>query len=433
MTTRSPVRVGEVVEVTIEKSVYGGLGLARRDGMVVLVAKGLPGERLRVRLTRVGKGYVRADTTETMERAVDARPSPCSFFPGCGGCSFQHLDYAAQLRLKVDVLRESLARAGVCWEAEVPIEASPEHGWRTRASFHADSRGGELRVGLRREGSRRIVDLSGPCLQVSEAINGALRHIRNVLASRPTLARRVTEVHFAEALDGSGLVASFEGALSMSDGGRLGAAAAEAAWFSGLGLVTGPTRFAALRGSPHLIAEVSGVSLRHHARSFFQSNRYLVPALVREVQVLTPRGGTLLDLFGGVGLFGLTVGRGADRVVIVEGNATAAADALENARNAGRPEVRVEHSDVVEALGRRPFEADERVIVDPPRAGLGAPLVALIAARRPAAVIYVSCDPATLARDLKVFEANGYRPDALHALDLFPDTFHLETVARLVR
>jgi 23S rRNA (uracil1939-C5)-methyltransferase len=435
MATRSRPLVGEALDVTIEKSVYGGLGLARHGGLVVLVPKALPGERLRVRLTRVGKGYARADATETLAGAVDGRPSPCPFFPSCGGCSFQHLDYAAQLRLKEAVLRESLSRGRVRWDGPIPIEASPEQGWRTRAAFHVDSRGGEVRLGLRQEGSRRIVDLSGPCLQVSEAMNGALRHVRDVLVSRPALARKVHDVHLAESLDGSGLVAAFEGDLSIGEAGSLGTAAAEAAWLSGLGVVTGPPgrrAFAVLRGSPYLTAEVSGVSLRHHARSFFQSNRYLVSALVREVERLTPSGGLLLDLFGGVGLFGLTAGRASGRVVIVEGNATAAADATENARDARLPDVRVEHCDVGEALKRRRPEPAECVIVDPPRSGLGAPLASAIAARRPEAVVYVSCDPATLARDLGVFAANGYAPDALRAFDLFPDTFHLETIVRLV-
>jgi 23S rRNA (uracil1939-C5)-methyltransferase len=435
MATRRRSQVGEAVDVTIEKAVYGGLGLARHEGLVILVPKALPGERLRVRVARAEKGYARADVVETLEGAADARPTPCPFFPRCGGCSYQHLDYTAQLRLKEGVLRESLSRAGVAWDRAIPIDPSPEQAWRMRASFHVDARGGELRLGLRQESSRRVVDLSGACLQVSEAMNGALRHIRDVLASRPALARKVRDVHLAEALDGRALVAGFEADLSASQAQSLGAASAEAAWLSGIGILTGPPAgqgFAILRGSPYLLAEVNGVSLRHHARSFFQSNRYLVSALAREVEHLLPPGGLLLDLFGGVGLFGLTAGRGAERVIIVEGNATATADAVENAGSAGRPEVRVEQGDVLEALERRRPEADERVIVDPPRSGLGASLVSTISARGPEAVVYVSCDPATLARDLKVFEAHGYRPDSLRALDLFPDTFHLETVARLV-
>jgi 23S rRNA (uracil1939-C5)-methyltransferase len=202
-----------------------------------------------------------------------------------------------------------------------------------------------------------------------------------------------------------------------------------------MGVLTGPPGrpgFAVLRGSPYLTAEVNGVSLRHHARSFFQSNRFLVSALAREVERLLPPGGLLLDLFGGVGLLGLTAGRAAERVVIVEGNAAAAADATENALVARLADVRVERCAVAEALERRRAEPAERIVVDPPRSGLEAPLVTAIAARKPEAVVYVSCDPATLARDLRAFEAHGYRPDSLRALDLFPDTFHLESVVRLV-
>jgi len=431
---RSSLLRGQTVDVAIERGVYRGLGLARHEGQVVFVPRGLPGERLRVRVTGVEKGYARAVAVETLEASRDRRASPCPLFSSCGGCAYQDLGYAAQLRLKEAILRESLSRAGRPWEGEIPIEGSPEQGWRTRASLHVDARSDPVRLGFYEQESHDVVDLSGPCLQISPGMNGATRHLRDVLSSLRTLARQVRDVHLAESVDGSQCVASFEGHLSPAEAAVLASAAAEASWPTGLGAVIttrGRRRFIALRGSPYLTAEVAGVRFRSHARSFFQSNRFLVGALAGEVTRLVPPGGLLLDLFGGVGLFGLTAGRSSDRVVIAEEDATAVADARENAGAPGLGHVRVDRGQVAEVLARHPPEPGERIVVDPPRSGLGANLVSSIAARSPEVVVYVSCDPTTLGRDLRFFSSAHYEVDAIRAFDLFPDTFHLETVVRL--
>ena len=434
MGERSSLLRGQTVDVAIERGVYRGLGLARHEGQVIFVPRGLPGERLRVRVTGVEKGYARAVAVETLEVSSDRRPSPCPLFSSCGGCAYQDLGYVAQLRLKEAILRESLSRAGKPWEGEIAIEGSPEQGWRTRASFHVDARSDPVRLGFYEQESHDVVDLSGPCLQISPGMNGATRHLRDVLSSLPAVARQVRDVHLAESMDGSRCVASFEGDLSPAEAAVLASVAAEAPWPTGLGAVIttrGRRRFIALRGSPYLTAEVAGVRFRSHARSFFQSNRFLVGALAGEVTRLIPSGGLLLDLFGGVGLFGLTAGRSSDRVVIAEEDATAVADAQENAGGAGLGHVRVERGQVAEVLARHAAEPGERIVVDPPRSGLGANLVSSIAARSPEVVVYVSCDPTTLGRDLRFFSSAHYEVDAIRAFDLFPDTFHLETVVRL--
>jgi 23S rRNA (uracil1939-C5)-methyltransferase len=174
------------------------------------------------------------------------------------------------------------------------------------------------------------------------------------------------------------------------------------------------------------------VRFRTHAQSFFQSNRFLVDELARTVAEMLPAGGRVLDLYAGVGLFALTAARQADRVTALEANPFAATDAEHNARRARLQGVEVRRAEVGAALRALPAAAGERVILDPPRTGAGPGVVEAVAARRPAVVVYVSCDPPTLGRDLALFAARGYRPDALAAFDLFPDTFHLETVARLV-
>jgi 23S rRNA (uracil1939-C5)-methyltransferase len=428
------LRTGDVVELEVEKGVYRGLGLARHQGQVVFVPRGLPGDRMRARVQSVASGYVRAEVEQMLASGEGHRASPCAFFPACGGCAYQHADYPVQLRVKEQVLRESLARAGVAWEGEVPVAGSPEVGWRTRASFHFDEGPEGWRLGLYAEASHRVVDLP-QCLQVSDAMNRAQRALRGGLAEQPRWARRVRGVELAESGDGQGLVAALETEMSPDEAVGLASLADSVPWLTGLGAVAGPgrhRRFHLLRGEPYVETEVRGHRLRAHVGSFFQGNRFLLGGLVASVVDLTPRGGRVLDLCAGVGLFAVALAEGAEAVVGIELNPMAVDDARHNAQRAALPHVRFHQGDAAQGLTASRVTPDERIILDPPRTGAGPELVWAIAARRPAAVVYVSCDPPTLGRDLRAFAGEGYVPDAVRAFDLFPDTFHLETVVRLV-
>jgi 23S rRNA (uracil1939-C5)-methyltransferase len=424
-----------VLEVTIEKGVYRGLGLARHEGQVVFVPRGLPGERVRVRVMSASRGYLRAVVEQVLQAASERRIAPCPYADRCGGCAYQELAPPAQLALKEGILRESLGRAGIAWEGPVPIRASLEEGWRTRCSFHLEEgRDGRLRLGLHEESSHRVVDLPR-CLQLSEAMNRTLRALLAGLDERRHLARRIHGVELAESLDGKQLVACLDSELSPREAPGLTALAERAPGLTGFGIVAGVEgrrRFLSLKGDPHVEATVLGVRLRSHVRSFFQANRFLVEDLVREVASRVPRGGTVLDLYAGVGLFALPLAQAAERVLGVELNPTAVEDAASNARANGIDNARIRQGDVRDGLAAWRVEGEERIVLDPPRTGAGAAVVGAIVSRRPAAVVYVACDPPTLARDLKAFGEAGYRLAALTAFDLFPDTFHVETVAQLL-
>lgn len=426
---------GDTLELRVEKGVYRGLGLARHEGQVVFIPRALPGDRVRVRVDSVTPGYIRGTTEALLERASERRPSPCPFVPRCGGCAYQELGYPAQLRLKESILRESLQRAGAAWEGEIGVEASPEEGWRTRASFHFEGAGAELRLGLREEGSRRVVDLAG-CLQLSARMDGALRGVRKALEERPDLWRRVRGVEMAESVEGADLAAALETDLDPREAVRLGFLGEAAPALTGLAVWAGRSRerrLLSLRGSPHVRSTVLGLALRAHVGSFFQANRFLVDSLARAVVDLLPRGGVALDLYAGVGLFALPLAAaGADEVHAIEASGTAVEDASANARTARLGNVRVRRADVARALASLRASPGERIVLDPPRAGAGREVVRAVAARRPEAVVYVSCDPPTLGRDLAEFAREGLRPNLVRAFDLFPDTFHLETVVRLV-
>lgn len=430
---KSGLRLGDTLDLTVEKGVYRGLGLARHRGQVVFVTRGVPGDRVRARVESVRKGYVRARPEELVEGSPDRREPPCPLFTACGGCAYQHVAYEAQLRLKVDILRESLARAGSAWDGALPVEPSPERSWRTRVRLHlAQQPDGRFRLGLFEEASHRVVDLDA-CLQMSPELLGAARGLAAAFDAQKHLAHGVSEVALAESGDGSARVAALFRDGDPASGTGLTALAAGAPWLTGLGLVTGGEggRYVGLAGEPWIENRAAGETYRSHVLSFFQANRHLLDPFVRRVREWTARGTPVLDLYAGVGLFSLALAEGAPAVTAVEQDARAAADAEHNARRAGRANVRAVRGEVGAVLAALPASPGEEVVLDPPRAGAGPVIVRQIAARAPAGVVYVSCDPTTLGRDLAVFAEAGYRPERIAAFDMFPDTFHLETVVRL--
>jgi 23S rRNA (uracil1939-C5)-methyltransferase len=430
---QASLRPGQLVELDIEKAVYRGQGLGRHEGQVVFVPRAVPGDRVRVRIEAGTSGYVRGRIQEVLRHAPGRRPAPCPLFDRCGGCAYQGYDYAGQLALKEAVLRETLSRARVEWPGPITIHPSPEVGWRMRASLHVHFGADGLRLGLHEEGTHRVTDLE-TCLQLSPAMNAAQRGLAAALARRPDWARHVHDVDLAEAPDGAQLVASVETDLAPPAASGLAALADAVPALTGFGVVAGEDRarrFMPLRGEPWIEAEVQGIRLRAHVRSFFQANRFLLGDLVAAVTGLTPAGGPVLDLYAGVGLFALPLAARAERVRGVEIDAGAVGDAERNVARSGLANVRIERGDVAAALRALPVDAEERIVLDPPRAGAGKDIVQSIGARRPRSVVYVSCDPATLARDLAAFAAAGYRPSAVELFDLFPDTFHLETVVAL--
>jgi 23S rRNA (uracil1939-C5)-methyltransferase len=424
-----------VVELDVEKAVYRGQGLARHQGQVVFVPRAAPGDRVRARIESARGGYVRARVEEVLRPGPGRRDAPCPLAERCGGCTYQGHDYEAQLALKEAILRETLARAGTPWDGAIAIHSSPEVGWRVRASLHVQMLPVGIRLGLHEEGTHRVVDLEG-CLQLSEDMNLAQRAIAAALGRRPRLAEHVRHVDLAESADGRQRVAALETGLAAADATAASTIADEVPGLTGFGAVAvsaGRETYLSLRGEPWIEAVVDGITLRAHVRSFFQANRFLLGDLVAAVKSHTPPGGHVLDLYAGVGLFALPLARAAGQVRAVEIDAGAVAYGQENIARSGLANVRLERGDVAAALEALPVGDDERVVLDPPRAGAGPEVVAAIAARRPLSIVYVSCDPSTLARDLKGFAAAGYVPSAVELFDLFPDTFHLETVAALVR
>ncbi len=425
------LHVGDTLQTTIEKAVYRGRGLGRVGGRVVFVPRTYAGDRVKARVREVRSGWAEAALESVLEPAATRRDSPCEYVPRCGGCVYQDLGYEAQLAAKESILRESLARAGAPWEGEIPVSPSPETGWRMRANLHFFQGKDGLRLGLKQEGTRRVVDIER-CLQLSDGMNGALRSLRAALGDHRGLSSRLRGVEILESPDGQVRVISLVTALGRHEARRLEFLEREVPGIDGLGVDVGRGHHQWLSGSPHVEAPTLGLSMRVHVRSFFQANRFLYESLARTVVDLLPGRGRALDLYAGVGLFALPLAaRDGGEVVAVERAPSAAADARANAKRNGLDGVRVIRRDVREALASTRPEPGERIVLDPPRTGVEQEIVDLVAARRPEAIVYVSCDPPTLGRDLARFASLGFRPDTVRIFDLFPDTFHLETVVRL--
>lgn len=433
---KPPLAVGDAVELRIEKPVYRGLGLARHEGCVVFVPGTYAGERVAARVLEQGRGYARAEALQVLEPSAARRQPPCAHAEACGGCSYQPLAYAEQLLVKETILRESLARAHVSFVGALPVRPSPESGWRLRAELHVDwSNAASPRLGFHRAGTHEVVDVQS-CEQLSGAMNAAARALRAALVQRRPLSERVRSVELAESIDGGQLVACLAAQLDVPGLAGLAALGAELPGLHGLLARateepgSGPLL---LRGEAFLEQTLFGLPLRAHQQSFFQSNRFLIEPLVRTVLERVGSAGPVLDLYAGVGLFALPLAARGEDVVAVEANVLAAEDARANARQAGLRNLRVEASDVESCLRRLPPRAGERIVLDPPRDGLSRLALRAIAARQPATITYVSCDPPTLGRDLNLLARSGYSLLSLDAFDMFPDTFHVECIAHLAR
>ncbi|MGH9476204.1 MAG: class I SAM-dependent RNA methyltransferase [Terriglobales bacterium] len=368
-------------EVFIEKLVHGGDGLARLapDGKgrrrVVFVPFTLPGERVRVRLDD-GE----AQLLEVLDPSPDRIAPGCEYFTRCGGCQWQHTTPERQLALKRDILLESLQRiGGLRWEGELPTHAAAPWAYRNRIRVQALPGVG---AGYFQAASHCVLPVTH-CPIASPALNRGLAR----LAATPPAER-----------------AEIELAVDNQDGGLEREA---------------PLRF-----------EVAGRSYRVSSGAFFQVNRWLAGELL---QVVTggASGTTALDLFSGVGLFALPLTESFARVEAVESHPVAALDLRHNLRGARHAGVTTATMPALDYLRQRPAGPPDLLIADPPRAGLGPELTTAIAALAPARLHLVSCDPATLARDLRSLLAAGYALTELHLFDLFPQTAHIEAAAKL--
>ncbi len=233
----------------------------------MFVPRAYPGDRVRARVSSLRAGWAEAALVKVLEPAPARRPAPCPQGPGCGGCSYQEIGYDEQLKLKVEVLREALARAGAPWPETITALPSPERAWRLRASLHFAWGDGGLRLGYREEGTHRVEDLRA-CLQLSDAMNSAARALRDLMGRRPALEHRLRGLDLLEAPDGSALVAVLATTLPSHQATELAVLGRQVPGLTGFGVECGSKRLHWLHGAPHVGAAVLGLELgRTCARS----------------------------------------------------------------------------------------------------------------------------------------------------------------------
>lgn len=387
------VRLAEVeeIEVTIEKLIAGGEGLARFEGIPLFVARAAPGDRLRVRIVERHTDYGRAEILEILSPGPGRREAPCPYFARCGGCDLQHLEDPLQPRLKAAAARETIERLAKLELPPAELVTGDAWSYRLRTQLHVEpSPSGGFAVGYRARRSHELVAVERCPILVPE-LEGELAGLGQRLPAESP-----------QRLD-----------LAAGDGG---------------GLTVSPP----VEGLPsgEVSIEVGGLAYAFDARCFFQAHGGLLGRLV-EIVVGEAEGETAYDLYAGVGLFALPLARRYRRVTAVEGDRLAARFARNNARQNRLVNVQVVGQAVETWVRLLPGGAD-RVVVDPPRAGLAPAVRRVLRQRKPQRLTYVSCHAATLARDLRDL-GEVYRLERVTFLDLFPQTGHLETVVQMVR
>jgi 23S rRNA (uracil1939-C5)-methyltransferase len=425
------------MQVKIEKLIYGGEGLAHAEGTTVFVPFVLPEESAEIQVVERKKNLVRARVEQILTPSSGRIAPRCRHFTVCGGCHYQHILAEAQLGYKTEILRETLRRIGhVQWTGPIVPHASSPWGYRNRAQWKvrpvdakAADAASRAAIGYFGASSSALCAVE-ECPILSPLLEKTLATLRGALAegALPVTLREIEA--FANDDDTKLLLnASFAGMP------RSPAPLAEEfrALLPGLEsiLMIDPGRDAMeLFGPGFLTYQVSGRAYRVGHLSFFQVNRYLLEELARTVAG-SARGALALDLYAGVGLFSLPLAEAFDRVVAVEANPASARDLGVNVGAQGS-RIEIQNADV-EAFLKKWREKPDCVVLDPPRAGVSPGVLARLKALAPPAISYLSCEPSTLARDLAVLTAAGYTLAEVHVFDLFPQTFHIESLVRLVR
>lgn len=398
---------GTNLEVTVEKLVYGGDGLSRVNGQVALTPFVLPGEDAEVAVEERKPGLLRTRLVEIRQAAPERVEPRCPYFGRCGGCHYQHASYEAQLVAKRAILVEVLARVGkIAAPENIAILAAEPWEYRNRSQFTL--RGTEL--GYLEARSHRLCAITH-CPISSPKLNETIGTLREMMqdARWPRFIRSLEIFSDEQSVQLNVLESEKPVARRFFD------------WCaeSIAGYAPGAIDYAA-----------AGVQYRVSPRSFFQVNRRLVDALV-SAALDGLQGERALDLYAGVGLFSLPLASRFQEVVSVESGSGAVRDLIFNLERAALP-VRVEQTTAEQYLAQS-SQPPDCILLDPPRAGLGKAVVQSLTAIRPPSIVIVACDPATLARDLAGLLNSGYTLEKLVLVDLFPQTFHLETIARLRR
>jgi 23S rRNA (uracil1939-C5)-methyltransferase len=433
--------MADELRLSIEKLVYGGDGLAHADGNTVFVPYVLPGEEVRAEVKSRKKKLVWAKLLEVTSPSKERQKAKCPHFQNCGGCHYQHIPATEQLRLKKEILRETLSRlGGISWDGPIQGHTAEPYGYRNRAQWAV--RDAKPRaIGYFLPESSVIVPID-ECPVLSPTLANTFEQLQNMTRSG-ALPERILEVEaFVDSTDSKiALNVAFERFPKAAKELAAELQAALPQLESLLLLDESKDRFE-LTGPGFLFHDAGGFRFRVSHLSFFQVNRFLIEDLLKTM-TSGAKGETALDLYAGVGFFTLPLARAFKRVVSVDANLAATRDLYANAETAGV--TITSHNEHAEEFLKKTEEKPDFVSLDPPRSGLGAEAAVKLAALGAPEIAYLSCDPSTLARDLAALTgaakkagadaaaAIRYEITEIHLFDLFPQTFHIETLVRLRR
>jgi 23S rRNA (uracil1939-C5)-methyltransferase len=425
--------------LSVEKLVYGGDGLAHADGNTVFVPYVLPGEKVRATERAKKKKLVWAELREVTEAAKERVKASCPHFQICGGCHYQHIAQEEQVRLKKEILRETLSRlGGVSWSGPIQDHTADPYGYRNRAQW-AVREGKPRALGYFLPESATILPID-QCPVLSPQLADTFSRLQEITRAGTLPAGALEIEAFADSADEKiALNVAFE---------QFGEPAAKLAetfrsaipGLESLLLLDKKKNKFELSGPGFLMQETGGLRFQVSHLSFFQVNRFLIEDLLHTI-TKGAKGKLGLDLYAGVGFFTLPLARAFEKVVSVDANLAATRDLHANAEAAGVSITA--NNEHVEDFLKKTNERPEFVVLDPPRAGLGAEASLRLAELGAEEIVYLSCDPSTLARDLAVLTNSVRKPKEIsapsvryeigevHFFDLFPQTFHIETLVRL--
>jgi 23S rRNA (uracil1939-C5)-methyltransferase len=406
------------MEVSIERILPGGLGLAHADGKTVMVALAAPGDQLVVEIDRVKGNVSFASIQQIITPSPERVEPPCPYFGRCGGCDFQQMNYQAQLDAKVEIVRDCLRRlARLENPPDIQVTPAPDPWhYRSRAQWQYDAV--RQKLGYFESGSRSICDVAA-CAVLTPELEETLESLRTRMQAGllPENAR-----DFRAVAGDAGV--SISPAINNPTGREGSDSTKESKEFQ------------------EISRTINGETYRLNAESFFQANEGLLPQLI-DAAIGGASGQTALDLYCGVGLFTLPLARRFKHVIGVESESAAVGCARQNLANAALTNAEIDNQNAgrwLEDLRRNSLprvseelgKAIDFVLLDPPRTGAESRVIAGILDVHPRRISYVSCDPATLARDLRKLIAGGYAIHSVAAFDMFPQTHHVETVVHLV-
>ena len=388
-------KIGDILDLSVEKIIPNGLGLCFAKNLTVFVPLSVKGDKLRVEIKKLQGKIAFAKIIEILESSDQRIEPKCTYFGTCGGCDFQQMSYESQLEAKIDIIQDCLKRIGkIDFKKEIPIIPSPKQfGYRLRTQLHADTRSEKL--GFFKRQSHKVVDAKS-CPVLTPALEKNLNELRENIAWESFFE----EIVNIETASGENGVSVYSDEL--------------------------------IEPTNEIFYELDDDRYFFNAKSFFQGNTFLIKSLV-ETAIENAEGKTAFDLYCGVGLFSLSLAEKFEEVLAVEANKTAIEFAKKNAEYA-----RIENVDFYDERVKKfltetaeNIESADFILLDPPRSGVKKGTLEKITEFNTRHISYVSCNPSTLARDLQILTNKNYEIETITALDLFPQTHHVETIVHL--